>query len=836
MTGCCFGDLESPQRGEEAIITPYSDRKTRDVLCLVLYILFWVGMLGIAGLSFFIGDPKRIIYGSDGFGNTCGAINTTNGVDLRNRTKLYYLKPYEVLNPRSWVYAETICVEDCPRETNICSAAEFPCSNPQAYRCPYYVSAEDDLYGTLQGVAPLSTQYWDALNTTSLKECSSQSLDSARAALLRFADTLTEDRATNFSSSVFDTNSIKGLMQHSSCGEALQHRSALGQGPCYPVWVNTTDVFNRCIPHFHESTLESMGAIVGTEVSDALQAVWDATRIERMLRDIIRGWPIILGLGVILPVVLAVMWLILMRFLGGLMIWATVILVNAALLFCAFLCFSLAGMIGKAGAGGAWLEAKLPEELGPVESDQKVWEITAYCVCALEVLVLLVTFLLARRMKIGIAVVKVGIESIGTMPSLVAFPFFPILAEAIFLFGWVVVSAFLWSTGSVMFAPDVEPMPTIQSEGIVQMVARTANVTLPSLPSFEEANIVTANAGSVAGVSPTPVVASPPSVLSTMPEEDCSSGRCAYVQELIPMDWYLQYWPYLVAYHIFGLFWTTQFISGCNTVIIAGAVSNFYWNGGTRGGARSNQSPMLWALGTTVCCHLGSVALGSFILALISFVRVLLEYVHRKTRESQQVAGGQWLCNCIRCCCWCWQKVMDLINKNTLIMVGIKGKGYCVSALHGAALMISNLVQVAVVNLVSAFLIWVGKLLVIASCAILAILTCNLAIFSDPAKHPNTFLSGPVAPVAATVVAAYLIVDIYFQVYDVVIGTVLLAFCQDCEQHGGRPRYAPPMLAAAVGVAKAAEAEKNEGAVQLTQRPLVSSQPVRSPQLARGGV
>jgi hypothetical protein len=21
------------------------------------------------------------------------------------------------------------------------------------------------------------------------------------------------------------------------------------------------------------------------------------------------------------------------------------------------------------------------------------------------------------------------------------------------------------------------------------------------------------------------------------------------------MDWYLQYWPYLVAYHIFGLFW-----------------------------------------------------------------------------------------------------------------------------------------------------------------------------------------------------------------------------------------------------------------------------------------
>jgi len=804
------------------------------VLCLVVYILFWVGMLGIAGLAVFVGDPKRIIYGVDGFGNTCGAINITSGVDLRNRTKVYYLKPYEILNPKSWVYAETICVEECPRASDVCSAADFPCSNPDAYRCPYYRSAQEGLYDTLEAVDPLSTQYWDALSTTSLEDCSWQGMDSARLALLRFADTLTADATTNWSSPLLDTNALKGLMQHSTCGEALQHRSALGQGPCYPVWANTTDVFNRCIPHFHESTLEAMGAIAGSEVSDALQAVWDATRFERMLRDVIRGWPIILGLGVVLPVILAVVWLILMRFLGGLMIWISVLLLNAALLFCAFLCFSLAGMVGKAGPGGAWLEAQLPDELGPVESDHKVWEIMAYCLCALEVIVLLVTVLLARRMQVGVAIIKVGIESIGTMPSLVAFPFFPILAEAIFIAGWLVVSAFLWSTGSVILAPEMEPLPALQPEGIVRMVARTANVTLPPLPPALE-DTVTANAGSLAPAAPALANGSS-SIVSGLPAPDCSSGDCAYLQEVVPMDWYLRYWPYLAAYHLFGLFWTTQFISSCNTVIIAGAVSNFYWNGGTRGGRRANKSPLLWALGTTVCCHLGSVALGSFILALISFVRALLEYLHRKTKDSQNAAGIKWLCNCVRGCCWCWEKVMELVNKNTLIMVGVKGKGYCVSALHGAALMLSNLVQVAVVNIVSTFLIWVGKLLVIAACAILAIFACGLPRFTSPAMHPNTLLSGPVAPVLATIVAAYLIVDIYFQVYDVVIGTVLLSFCQDCEQHGGRPRYAPPMLAAAVGAAKAAESPANPGSLQMTARPIVSSQPVRSPERGRSAV
>ena len=63
-----------------------------------------------------------------------------------------------------------------------------------------------------------------------------------------------------------------------------------------------------------------------------------------------------------------------------------------------------------------------------------------------------------------------------------------------------------------------------------------------------------------------------------------------------------------------------------------------------------------------------------------------------------------------RCCLWCFQKFLEFINRNTLIMVGVKGKGYCSSAARATALLFSNLLRVAVVNTVSGFLMWCAHL------------------------------------------------------------------------------------------------------------------------------
>lgn len=41
--------------------------------------------------------------------------------------------------------------------------------------------------------------------------------------------------------------------------------------------------------------------------------------------------------------------------------------------------------------------------------------------------------------------------------------------------------------------------------------------------------------------------------------------------------------------------------------------------------------------------------------------------------------------------------------------------------------------------------------------------------------------------------------EIFFAVYEIAVDTILLAFLEDCEVHGGEPKWAPPLLMEAVG-------------------------------------
>jgi choline transporter-like protein 2/4/5 len=42
------------------------------------------------------------------------------------------------------------------------------------------------------------------------------------------------------------------------------------------------------------------------------------------------------------------------------------------------------------------------------------------------------------------------------------------------------------------------------------------------------------------------------------------------------------------------------------------------------------------------------------------------------------------------------------------------------------------------------------------------------------------------------------------------IDTIMLAFCEDCESHGGHPKHAPPLLLEAIGDMRAAQRVRNE--------------------------
>ena len=81
---------------------------------------------------------------------------------------------------------------------------------------------------------------------------------------------------------------------------------------------------------------------------------------------------------------------------------------------------------------------------------------------------------------------------------------------------------------------------------------------------------------------------------------------------------------------------------------------------------------------------------------------------------------------------------------------------------------------------------------------------------ADPIFQPPlpSCCCSPIFPIALSVLIGFIVAQIFFAVYEMAIDTVILAFCEDCELHGGEPKWAPPLLMEAMGLDERPEASK----------------------------
>jgi len=93
-----------------AVMTPASQRKCRDVLCLAVLLTSWLCMFVIGLVALNTGDPDILVHSYDYQGNVCGSCpgNTTCG------------RSFEVVFP-TLVQPLVVCVDACPKAaTQVC--------------------------------------------------------------------------------------------------------------------------------------------------------------------------------------------------------------------------------------------------------------------------------------------------------------------------------------------------------------------------------------------------------------------------------------------------------------------------------------------------------------------------------------------------------------------------------------------------------------------------------------------------------------------------------------------------------------------------------------------
>jgi choline transporter-like protein 2/4/5 len=758
LSGCCKTREQDEKQDEtdpaERFAQADSNRRPRDVLFCLVFLAFWVGMVVVAGFAFDRGQPFALLYGLDYEGDVC-ATGAKSELEVQYWPNLQRVSDtVESVGVAGLYQAPRICLRKCPlpdvttSESNA-NRLTFICEYPRAQNLEEYTrndttsGVDYPAGGDLDSWAnEFQYDYFDAL-TDDFKELSLNFTGPCWPVLAYTSNlywTCVFDQGpTNLvDGERFGNGSETSSVNENATDVLLEESSSsdLGSGSSF---ADTANQLSNTIDKF----LSQGGAV-----------------FDRYIADLELAWPVIVVCGAAVPIAVSAAWLLLMRYFAGLFAWTVVIFANLAAIGI-FIFFGVkAGIIGDdeltAATGGLAGETSIASDVGAAQKNKDVMTAFFITTLILAVLLFVFTILFIRRINIAVATIKVAINCIANVPSMLFYPMLPFFASAGLFIYWIFVAVYLFSVGEKQTRDD--------------------NCERSELLQYCHSRI-----------DPTCTIGSDGATV-----EPCG-------QELV----LTKDTKKALAYHFFGLLWTTQFLIASTFIVLAMVATRFYWYKGDA--SRMGKRPVVDSLRKTMAYYLGSAAKGAFIVALLHFVRAMVEIFEKRLKSLvNNDTAAKWILSCVKYCLWYVQKVIEYVNKNAYIMIAIEGKGYCSSASRAVQLLITNAGSVVAVNVIGDALVYLGKLAVAAISALIAFVYMEQRQYKDGRRA----VSSPLLVVLVVFMMGYAIATALFAVVEMAVGTVLLSFCIDHEANNGEPQHAPKLLKDALGQADEAEKKR----------------------------
>ena len=184
---------------------------------------------------------------------------------------------------------------------------------------------------------------------------------------------------------------------------------------------------------------------------------------------------------------------------------------------------------------------------------------------------------------------------------------------------------------------------------------------------------------------------------------------------------------YLALIELFGFLWTLQFNLAILTGVVAGAVMEWYWTSHDDDHAASKEGkkgsdhqpvlnfPILTSFKNLIRYYMGSMLHGSFWIALVQFIRIIVAYIMSKTeklREGNKALKA--LAMVITCCLWCLEKIVKYVSRMAFILVILEDKHFCGAGWHAVKLIVGNKARFAFVTIFAQASLILGKILIMA--------------------------------------------------------------------------------------------------------------------------
>merc|ERR1712048_1077390 len=354
----------------------------------------------------------------------------------------------------------------------------------------------------------------------------------------------------------------------------------------------------------------------------------------------------------------------------------------------------------------------------------ETWKYVAFVATGFYVIFIIIGLIMLKKVIIAIKIIQETTRAIKDMPLIMLWPLFPSFFILVMLGYFIYTACFIGSMGQV--TPHEISTKALQELGNLTSYSLFANATIMNTKAFKG----------------------------------------------LDLQYAFQF------YNLFMVMWTTGLINAISFTTMAGAFCRWYWS---RGDERMRESfPICRSYGRVMQYHFGSMAVGSFILALVRLVRYLLMYLERKIRNSQQNNGCiKSMFKVVHCMLFCFDRCLKYLARQAYIMVAMYGYSFCKASIMAVMLITRNILQIATVNLVNRYVMFLGKLVVLTSCVI-----CSwLWLTYSPDFNGDNALFTMIPTIIVIALFGFSVCTYIFAIYNVGVDTILLCFCQDCMIH-----------------------------------------------------
>ncbi|XP_033207562.1 choline transporter-like protein 1 isoform X2 [Belonocnema kinseyi] len=226
-------------------------------------------------------------------------------------------------------------------------------------------------------------------------------------------------------------------------------------------------------------------------------------------------------------------------------------------------------------------------------------------------------------------------------------------------------------------------------------------------------------------------------------------------------------------YNLFLFFVMCEFYLGCQHMVVAGSVARWFF---TRDKSQLSLA-VTRSAGTLVRFHLGTVSFGAMIIGVVRFLRAVLANVHKRLKkyDNDCVRGILWCCHC---CLWCFECALKFLTRNAYIETAIYGCNFCTGGKKAFQALSNNILRVAAINSVGDFVLFLGKVLVVALTVVSGV--CLI--------EKKQGLQHPWVPILVAAIFAFLVAHVFISIYEMVIDTIFICFCEDCAKNDGISR------------------------------------------------